>query len=59
MHQFKIEPFFGSFTSAQYDIVFTNSALWTLIVLGIDRVFMCGGMKRSSFPAAGRWRPRA
>ena len=33
MHQFTIEPIFGSF-EGHNPFVFTNSALWTLIVLG-------------------------
>ena len=33
--------------------MFTNSALWTLIVLGTIWVFMFGGMKRELIP--GRW----
>ena len=34
MHQFVIEPIFGSF-GHNNPFVFTNSALWTLIVLGV------------------------
>ena len=34
MHQFVIEPIFGSF-QRNNPFVFTNSALWTLIVLGV------------------------
>src|SRR5438309_2103741 len=34
MHQFEIEPIFGSFNGGHNPFVFTNSALWTLIVLG-------------------------
>jgi F-type H+-transporting ATPase subunit a len=52
MHQFVIEPIFGSF-QANNPFVFTNSALWTLIVLGTIYVFMLGGMKRQLVP--GRW----
>jgi F-type H+-transporting ATPase subunit a len=52
MHQFVIEPIFGSF-HANNPFVFTNSALWTLIVLGTIYVFMLGGMKRALVP--GRW----
>jgi F-type H+-transporting ATPase subunit a len=52
MHQFVIEPIFGSF-QANNPFVFTNSALWTLIVLGAIWLFMFGGMKRELVP--GRW----
>lgn len=52
MHQFTIEPIFGSFHGAN-PFVFTNSALWMLIVLGTIYVFMLGGMKRELIP--GRW----
>jgi F-type H+-transporting ATPase subunit a len=52
MHQFVIEPIFGSF-QRNNPFVFTNSALWTLIVLGTITVFMLGGMKRQLVP--GRW----
>jgi F-type H+-transporting ATPase subunit a len=57
MHQFVIEPIFGSF-QRDNPFVFTNSALWTLIVLGTITVFMLGGMKRElapSFTFGGRW----
>src|SRR5213080_3638151 len=52
MHQFVIEPIFGSF-QRNNPFVFTNSALWMLIVLGTIWVFMFGGMKRELIP--GRW----
>jgi F-type H+-transporting ATPase subunit a len=52
MHQFVIEPIAGSF-QANNPFVFTNSALWMLIVLGTIYVFMLGGMKRELIP--GRW----
>ncbi|HWI88918.1 MAG TPA: F0F1 ATP synthase subunit A [Sphingomicrobium sp.] len=52
MHQFVIEPIVGSF-QGNNPFVFTNSALWTLIVLGTIWVFMFGGMKRELIP--GRW----
>lgn len=52
MHQFVIEPIYGSF-QANNPFVFTNSALWTLIVLGAITFFMVGGMKRELIP--GRW----
>ena len=52
MHQFVIEPIYGSF-QANNPFVFTNSALWTLIVLATIWLFMFGGMKRELIP--GRW----
>jgi F-type H+-transporting ATPase subunit a len=52
MHQFVIEPIFGSF-QGHNPFVFTNSALWTLIVLATIWLFMFGGMKRELIP--GRW----
>src|SRR6478672_11904760 len=52
MHQFVIEPVFGSFNGGN-PFVFTNSALWTLIVLATIWLFMFGGMKRELIP--GRW----
>jgi F-type H+-transporting ATPase subunit a len=52
MHQFVIEPMFGSFQAGN-PFVFTNSALWTLIVLGTIWLFMFGGMRRELVP--GRW----
>ena len=52
MHQFVIEPIAGSFQAGS-PFVFTNSALWTLIVLGAIWFFMVGGMKRQLVP--GRW----
>lgn len=52
MHQFVIEPIFGSF-QRNNPFVFTNSALWTLIVLFTIWLFMVGGMKRELVP--GRW----
>jgi len=52
MHQFVIEPIYGSFQQNN-PFVFTNSALWTLIVLFAIWLFMFGGMKRELIP--GRW----
>src|SRR3954451_12329829 len=52
MHQFVIQPIAGSFEGGNA-FVFTNSALWMLIVLGTIYVFMLGGMKRQLVP--GRW----
>jgi F-type H+-transporting ATPase subunit a len=52
MHQFVIEPIFGSFQAGN-PFVFTNSALWMLVVLGTIWFFMLGGMRRELVP--GRW----
>ena len=52
MHQFVIEPIAGSFRAGN-PFVFTNSALWTLIVLAAIWLFMFGGLKRELIP--GRW----
>ncbi len=55
MHQFMIEPLFGSdhWHVGQYNIAFTNSALWmTLAAVGL-LIFVAGGMKRQLVP--GRW----
>ncbi len=52
MHQFVIQPIAGSFQHGS-PFVFTNSALWTLIVLFTIWLFMFGGMKRELIP--GRW----
>ena len=52
MHQFTIQPIVGSFDGGN-PFVFTNSALWLLIVLGAIYVFMLGGMKRQLVPT--RW----
>jgi F-type H+-transporting ATPase subunit a len=51
MHQFQINPIAGTLDGSPF--VFTNSALWMLIVLGLIWVFMIGGMKRELVP--GRW----
>ena len=52
MHQFMIQPIAGDFAGGS-PFVFTNSALWMMIVLGSIYVFMLGGMKRELIP--GRW----
>ena len=52
MHQFQIDPIFGSLANGN-PFVFTNSALWMLIVLATIWLFMLGGMKRALVP--GRW----
>ena len=51
MHQFQINPLVGNLDGTPF--VFTNSALWMLIVLALIWLFMLGGMKRQLVP--GRW----
>ena len=55
MHQFTIEPLFGSgnWEIAGYNIAFTNSALWMAIAAVALWAFVAGGMKRQLVP--GRW----
>ncbi len=55
MHQFTIEPLFGSagWEVAGFNIAFTNSALWMVITAVVLWLFMLGGMKRQLVP--GRW----
>ncbi len=52
MHQFQIDPIFGDLVVGN-PFVFTNSALWMLVVLGAIWFFMVGGLKRELVP--GRW----
>ena len=52
MHQFQIAPI-GSEALEASPVLFTNSALWMLIVLGAIVVFMWGGFRRQLVP--GRW----
>jgi F-type H+-transporting ATPase subunit a len=52
MHQFQIDALAGGDLGTS-PFVFTNSALWMLIVLGAILLFMWGGMKRDLVP--GRW----
>jgi F-type H+-transporting ATPase subunit a len=51
MHQFQINPLAGNLDGSPF--VFTNSAMWMLVVLGLIYLFMLGGMKRELVP--GRW----
>jgi len=51
MHQFQISPLAGHLDGTPF--VFTNSALWMLVVLALIWLFMLGGMKRQLVP--GRW----
>jgi F-type H+-transporting ATPase subunit a len=52
MHQFQIEPL-APLNIAGYDVSFTNSSLFMMVVLGALWLFMWGGMKREVVP--GRW----
>ncbi len=52
MYQFEIKPLF-ELNLAGYDISFTNSSLFMMIVLGAIWLFMAGGMKQAIVP--GRW----
>ena len=51
MHQFQINPLAGNLDGSPF--VFTNSALWMLVVLALIWIFMVGGLKRELVP--GRW----
>ena len=51
MHQFQISPLAGHLDGTPF--VFTNSALWMLVVLALIWIFMLGGMKRQLVPT--RW----
>jgi F-type H+-transporting ATPase subunit a len=55
MHQFTIEPLFGSegWQIAGYNVAFTNSALWMAFAAVALWIFVVGGMKRELVP--GRW----
>lgn len=53
MHQFKVEPVFGQLELFGYDISFTNSALFMVVVAALLWLFMSGGMRRQLIP--GRW----
>ena len=52
MHQFQIAPVFGGDLEAT-PFLFTNSALWMLLVFAAIVRFMWGGLKRELVP--GRW----
>ena len=55
MHQFKIEPLFGTdhWQLLGHNIAFTNSALWMAISVFALWLFVFGGMKHQLVP--GRW----
>ena len=52
MHQFQITSIAGDLAHGN-PFVFTNSALWMMIVLAAIWLFMIGGMRRALVP--GRW----
>ena len=52
MHQFQVEALVPLHVGG-YDLSFTNSALFMVVVLAIIWAFMMGGMKRELVP--GRW----
>jgi len=55
MHQFLVEPMFGTeqWSIADYNIAFTNSALFMVVTMALIWLFMLGGMKGALVP--GRW----
>ncbi len=54
MHQFAIEPLFGSnWAIAGHNVAFTNSAMWMALSTLALVVFVAGGLKREVIP--GRW----
>ena len=54
MEQFMVEPVLGRHLSLfGYDVSFTNSALFMVVVFVLLLVFMVGGLKRQLIP--GRW----
>jgi F-type H+-transporting ATPase subunit a len=58
MEQFMVEPVLGRHLMiGGYDVSFTNSALFMVVVFVLLAVFMAGGMKRQLIP--GRWQVAA
>ncbi|WP_375422098.1 F0F1 ATP synthase subunit A [uncultured Sphingomonas sp.] len=58
MEQFMVEPVLGRHLMiGGYDVSFTNSALFMVVVFVLLAVFMAGGMKRQLVP--GRWQVAA
>jgi F-type H+-transporting ATPase subunit a len=58
MEQFLVEPVLGRHMELfGYDVSFTNSALFMVVVFVLLAVFMVGGMKRELIP--GRWQVMA
>lgn len=58
MEQFMVEPVLGRHIELfGYDVSFTNSALFMVVVFVLLAVFMAGGLKRQLVP--GRWQVMA
>ena len=58
MEQFMVEPVLGRHIELfGYDVSFTNSALFMVVVFVVLAVFMAGGLKRQLVP--GRWQVMA
>ena len=58
MEQFMVEPVLGGHLHLLgYDVSFTNSALFMLVVFGLLALFMAGGLRRQLVP--GRWQVAA
>jgi len=58
MEQFQVEPVFGHhIVLGGYDVSFTNSALFMVVVFILLAVFTAGGLKRQLIP--GRWQVAA
>ena len=58
MEQFMVEPVLGRhLVIGGYDVSFTNSALFMVVVFVLLAAFMAGGMKRQLIP--GRWQVAA
>jgi F-type H+-transporting ATPase subunit a len=58
MEQFMVEPVLGRHLKiGGYDVSFTNSALFMVVVFVLLALFMAGGMKRQLVP--GRWQVAA
>ena len=58
MEQFQVEPVFGHhIVLGGYDVSFTNSALFMVVVFVLLALFMAGGLKRQLIP--GRWQVAA
>ena len=58
MEQFMVEPVLGRHMNLfGYDVSFTNSALFMVVVFVLLALFMSGGLKRQLIP--GRWQVMA
>ena len=58
MEQFMVEPVLGRhLVIGGYDVSFTNSALFMVVVFALLALFMAGGMRRQLIP--GRWQVAA